>query len=78
MRESVNLLQIKGTKTLSSCCGHQKYPQTIVIEKDGKAVEFFSGVTIPRKKRFYRRDSEGRFFIPEVQLANMMKKAVPA
>jgi hypothetical protein len=28
--------------------------------------EFWSGVLIPRKKRFYKRDNAGRFYIPEV------------
>ena len=62
----VEALQKRGIKTLASCSGHGKYPKTIVIEKDGKNVEYFSGVTIPRKRRFYRRDAEGIYYIPEV------------
>jgi hypothetical protein len=53
-------------KTLACCCGHGKYHMTIVA-KDirGNIFEMFSGVDIPRAKRFYRRDNEGIYYIPE-------------
>jgi len=55
-------------KTLGSCCGHGKYPETIIIEcpVTKKRYEVFSGIEIPRKKRFYVRDNEGEYYIPEV------------
>jgi hypothetical protein len=33
----------------------------------GEAMEFFSKTKIPRKTRFYKRDKQGVFFIPEVE-----------
>ena len=56
-----------GCKTLGCCCGHGKYPMTIVHESpNGKRWELFSGVEIPRKARFYLKDKEGYYYIPEV------------
>lgn len=53
-------------ETLGCCCGHLKYPPSIVV-KDHRGViwEVISGITIPRKKRFYKKDKEGYYFIPE-------------
>ena len=60
---------VKGErhKILASCCGHGKYPMTIVFKHIGTGVigEMFSGRTIPRKKRFYKKDKQGYYFIPE-------------
>lgn len=56
-------------KTIASCCGHGKYPTTIVVrDKSGKIHEYFSGVPLEKKKRnrYYKRDSEGYYYIPEV------------
>ncbi len=54
-------------KTLASCCGHGKYPMSIVVTRGyGNPIEWFSQVEIPRKRRYYIRDKEGIFFIPEV------------
>jgi hypothetical protein len=62
----VRLLQEQGVKTLGSCCGHGVYQSTIIVLYDGKIYEHFSGQKIPRKKRFYRRDADGIYFLPEV------------
>ena len=52
---------------VSCCCGHGKYPMTLVEEKiDGFIIEVLSGREIPRKKRFYKKDKEGYYYIPEV------------
>ena len=54
-------------KTLSSCCGHGKYPPSIVVlENKGLRFDIFSDKEIPRKKRFYQRDKQGYYYIPEV------------
>lgn len=66
MRPLIRELQIKGIKTLACCCGHGKYPRTIIVEKDEKRIEYYSGVEILRKKRFYRRDAQGIYYIPEL------------
>lgn len=67
------ILSLKGAgfKTLGSCCGHGKYPLTVIIQTRPKNrnpfnVELISGKIIPRKRNFYKRDEEGYYFIPEV------------
>jgi len=56
-----------GIKTLASCCGHGVYSPTIIIQKpDGTIRDWMSDIIIPRKKRFYKRDSNGVFFVPEI------------
>jgi len=57
---------------VASCCGHNKYPITVVVKKVSPSQvtyfqELFSGEIIPRKKRFYRRDNQGYYYIPEVK-----------
>lgn len=53
---------------LACCCGHGKYPMTIVGKGgySGTVKELLSGTEIPRTKRFYVKDSEGFYYIPEV------------
>jgi len=58
-------------KTVACCCGHGKYPETIVVKnRKGEAWELNSGIKIPRKRRFYTRDSEGHYYIQEVSVPN--------
>ena len=64
----IAILNNNGIKTLASCCGHGKYSCTIVAEIKGFPVEIFSGRIIPRKNKFYRKDSNGYFYIPEVDM----------
>lgn len=60
--------------TVASCCGHGRYPMTIVIKEGEPGIlknkiiyrEIISQKIIPRIKRFYRRDPEGYYYIPEV------------
>jgi hypothetical protein len=71
MREKIKEMQVIGYDILACCCGHGKYPQTVVFLDTDEIIKAEVGnkwVTIPsRKKRFYKRDSNGFFFIPEVQ-----------
>jgi len=54
--------------TLGSCCGHGKYLKTVVVKNPkGTIMEYFSGKRIPRIKRFYKKDKEGYYYIPEVE-----------
>lgn len=54
-------------KTLACCCGHGRYPMTVIVEnKAGLIYEAVSSKLIPRKKRFYRRDKKGYYYIPEI------------
>src|SRR4030042_311467 len=56
--------------TLGSCCGHHRYPMTIVAYSDadapGRIFDICSGIDIPRRKKFYKLDKKGFYFIPEV------------
>ena len=70
MREAIRCLNDYGIKTLACCCGHGKHPITIVIdigEKVNKIIplEIFSGVCLPRKKKFYIKQKDGTYIIPE-------------
>ena len=59
-------LNSSNVRTLASCCGHEKYPMTIVaVDRFGLPYEFITGRGIPRKRRFYIKDKEGFYFIPE-------------
>ena len=61
-------------RTLASCSGHGKYPPTIVVfnRETNEVSEWFSGRKLPHyykngknRKRFYKRDPEGFYYIPE-------------
>jgi hypothetical protein len=66
MKNLIELMRQNGIRTLACCCGHGRYPMSIVIERDGFRYEAMSGIEICRKKRFYRKDSKGYYYIPEV------------
>ncbi len=72
MRKFIKNLNDSGIRTLACCCGHGVYPMTIVADlvikpfTAPRPVEMFSNVEIPRKKKFYRRDKQGYYYIPEV------------
>ncbi len=57
--------------TVASCCGHDKYPMTVIvlwIHRGKKAYyELFTDTSIPRTRNFYRRDKQGYYFIPELK-----------
>jgi len=72
MREFMKTLNIMletcSFSIVACCCGHRKYPMTIVV-KDyamGKVFDLVSSKTIHRKKKFYKRDKQGVYYIPEV------------
>lgn len=67
MVDEIESLQNQGMNTLGCCCGHGKYPKTIVVRlRSGTIIEMFSNKLIPRKRRFYKRDDEGYYHIPEL------------
>jgi len=59
---------------LMSCCGHGKYPMTLVVRNRASryVFEWFSGVSLTKgtkyRKRqpYYKKDEEGYYYIPEV------------
>lgn len=66
-----------GFKTVLSCCGHGKYFTTIVIRrKDNTCFEFLTDTPLnnynlkkdKRHNTYYKKDSEGYYFIPEAVL----------
>lgn len=79
LQEKIQKLQFSKSKihdpyfmTLGCCCGHGNYSETIICRirsfrtNEVIIVEAISLKKIPRKKRFYRKDDEGYYFIPEV------------
>lgn len=80
MRSLVRWLGNKH-KTVLCCCGHGKYPMTLIVKEISgiprtiKFIEVFSGKVLreiknPLKekypKKFYKRDKEGYYYIPEL------------
>ena len=69
MKNLIANLNSFGIKTLSCCCGHGKYPMTIVIEcpTNKQPLELTHTLFIARKKKFYKKDKQGYYYIPEVE-----------
>ena len=75
IKQLISYLNNENIHTISSCCGHGKYHMTIVIRRriirpNFNAmghIELLSSVEIPRTRRFYKRDKEGHYYIPEVE-----------
>jgi len=68
LRGAISTLNAHGFKTVASCCGHKKYPLTIIYPgKSGGFFDLFSGIKIPRKRNFYKRDKQGYYYIQEVK-----------
>ena len=62
-------------KTIMCCCGHGKYKMSLIVKlkyypyKDKPFMEVFSGVFLPKKRCYYKKDKQGYYYIPEVQNA---------
>ena len=68
MRQAIKNLKELNVRTLACCCGHGKYPMTIVVDigiLKPLPLEIFSNLMIERKKKFYKRDKDGYYYIPE-------------
>lgn len=56
------------------CCGHGKYHMTIIVKvpinyplnKEEYFYDLVSGIEIHRKRKFYVKDKQGYYYIPEV------------
>lgn len=68
MKNLIEWLNGSGYKTVASCCGHGKYPMTIVIDMNGIIYqEVLSSAIFTRPKtKFYKKDKQGVYYIPEV------------
>lgn len=53
-------------KTVASCCGHGEYPMTIVIKEGVVYREIFSGTIFNGRRKIYKVDQKGFYYIPEV------------
>lgn len=66
-----SLNDVKGMKTLGCCCGHGVYEMSVVVVqqgvRDGKPFDVMSGTDIPRKRKFYKKDENGMYYLPEVK-----------
>lgn len=66
LRETIKILN-NHFETVACCCGHNRYPVTILAKRpDGKIYDVCSGAVINRIKRYYRKDADGFFYVPEV------------
>jgi hypothetical protein len=66
IRDMVYLLNVNGIRTVGSCCGHLRYPLSIVYKTmTNEYYELISGVKIPRTRNFYKTDKDGFYYIPE-------------
>ncbi len=63
---NLNWFRVESHKILACCCGHGKYPMTIVVWAIGGTYDLVSGKSINRKKKFYKKDKQGYYYIPEV------------
>jgi len=69
MRNLINFINEHSNtiKTVACCCGHGKYPMTIIVKHNsGDVFDLLSECDIPRTRNFYKRDKEGYYYIPEV------------
>lgn len=70
MKHLVNWLKNADYEVVACCCGHSKYPMSVVVRfrVNGKPyyVELLSDTGIKRAKKFYKKDKQGYYFIPEV------------
>lgn len=54
--------------TVMCCSGHSKYHPTLLVRGNNHVYEIFSGIKYPfERKRFYKQDDEGLFYIPEAE-----------
>ena len=88
LRKTIQFLQSFGFHTLACCCGHGKYKPSIVYQ-NSKGERFAAiipehlpayllqgTIKMPRKRRFYKRDADGVYFIPEfVQFTSEKKES---
>ena len=64
--QNLNMFRDSQIRILACCCGHGKYPMTVIIDAKHGIYDLISGKTIPRKRRFYKKDKQGYYYIPEV------------
>ena len=69
LMENLSLVLTGRLEIVASCCGHDKYPMTIIVKNNkGQIFDLVSDTAIPRTRNFYRRDEEGYYYIPEINI----------
>ena len=67
MKPLVIYFMSKGLRLKACCCGHNKYSISIVFQGiDDNFYELLTGITIPRSRKFYVKDKQGYYYIPEI------------
>ncbi|KKK75097.1 hypothetical protein LCGC14_2877150 [marine sediment metagenome] len=73
--KEIEILNQSGFKTILSCCGHGKYDATVLVRDELNLVyelytETYLRAYDPKKRkqynRYYRKDKEGFYYIPEL------------
>ena len=74
--DEINIIKtkewIQNYQSIMSCCGHGKYKKTFIVKNrfSGAFFEWFSGIQLDKRMRkkqpYYKKDSEGIYYIPEV------------
>jgi len=64
----IRMLNHSNIEVYACCCGHGKYPKTIIgkFPKIAPTMELLSLKIISRKRKFYFKDKQGFYYIPEV------------
>ena len=70
--EKLNEYLGDDVRIMACCCGHKKYPMSLIVKEyfpdsinKFQVYDWFSGKYIPRTKRFYKKDKQGYYYIPE-------------
>lgn len=70
IRNLIERLNQHGIKTVSSCCGHGVYPMTIICVENMMGhdcyFDLMTDLPIAKHSRFYKRDKDGYYYVPEV------------
>jgi hypothetical protein len=65
----IEYLNEVGFETIFCCCGHNRYTPTILYKGSDGVYEFLSDTKVNGNKHFYEKDSEGFFYIPQLEKA---------
>ena len=75
IRHLLETMYRHGIRTVASCCGHGRYPVTIIAysKLNDHYWEVCSGKQIRRTRNFYKMDKNGYYFVPEVSQSHDKK-----
>ncbi len=63
LKELIINLNVTGIRTVACCCGHGKYPISIIVEG---GYDMYSSKYLKNKKKFYKKDRQGYYYLSEV------------